>query len=65
MTKPKTPDYVLRAVKRYDKKAKKVQIVFNLDKPAEAELYDKITADKSTPLSQLAKMLLAEYYEVK
>lgn len=64
MTKPTTPDYIRQAVKRYDSKVKKVQVVFNIEKPDEAALYEAIEEDKE-PLSTLAKRLLMDYYDIK
>lgn len=63
MAQPKTPDYIRQAVKRYDSKVKKVQVVFNVEKPDEAALYEAIEADKE-PLSTLAKRLLMNYYGI-
>lgn len=65
MSKPTTPDYIRRAVKRYDSKVKKVQIVFNLEKPQEAALYEAATAADNEPVSSLAKRLLMDHYNIK
>lgn len=59
---PKTDPAQLRAVKQYEKKVKKLQIVFNIkDNPQEAALYKAIKAD-STPFGTLVKQLLTEHY---
>lgn len=63
MSQPTTPEYIRQAVKRYDSKVKKVQVVFNIEKKDEAALYEAIAQD-SEPLSTLAKRLLMEYYEI-
>ena len=63
MSQPTTPEYIRQAVKRYDSKVKKVQVVFNIEKKDEAALYEAI-GKNSEPLSTLAKRLLMEYYEI-
>ena len=65
MSTPKTTPAQLRAVKQYEKKVEKLQIVFNVkDKPEEKALYDAIKAD-SEPFSTLVKRLLSEHYNSK
>ena len=61
----KTTPAQLRAVKQYEQKVKKLQIVFNIkDNKDEAELIEAIEADKE-PFSTLVKRLLKDYYRDK
>lgn len=65
MTTNKTTPAQLRAVKQYEKKVQKLQIVFNVKgKPTEKALYDAIKADKE-PFGTLVKRLLTDYYSDK
>lgn len=63
--KNKTTPAQLRAVKQYERKVKKLQIVFNIkDNKDEADLLEAIEADKE-PFSTLVKRLLKDHYRVK
>lgn len=65
MASNKTTPAQLRAVRQYEKKVQKLQIVFNVkDKPTEKALYDAIKADKE-PFGALVKRLLTDYYSDK
>ena len=62
MTKNKTTPAQLKAVRQYEQKVKKLQIVFNIkDNPQEAALYDAIKSD-AMPFGTLVKQLLTEHY---
>lgn len=62
MTKNKTTPAQLKAVRQYEKKVQKLQVVFNVkDKPEEKALYDAIKADKE-PFGTLTKRLLTDHY---
>lgn len=58
-----TPSYTRKAIKRYEKKVKRMQTSFNLEKPEEAELHRLITED-TEPYSRLVKRLLLKHYQV-
>lgn len=57
-----TPDYVRRAVARYDAKVTKKVVVLNPDN--DSDIMKAIKKDKNMPFSKLCKHLLREHYQL-
>ena len=52
-----------RASKKYMSKAKKPQVVLNLDNEVERKIYEATSSDKLS-FSERCKMLLAKHYDI-
>ena len=60
----KTKDYTLRAVKKYDAKVKKPQVVLNPDIESERLIIEAVAVN-GDKFSELCKTLLKQYYCIK
>ncbi|MFB6347873.1 hypothetical protein ACFBZI_07730 [Moraxella sp. ZJ142] len=57
----KTPEYTLRAIKKYQQKRRQKRIDFHIEK--DAELLAKIDADDGS-FSELCRKLLRQHYQI-
>lgn len=62
--KNKTKEYTLRAVKKYDAKVKKPQVVLNPEIESERLIIEAVAAN-GDKFSELCKTLLKQYYSIK
>lgn len=62
--KNKTKEYTLRAVRKYDAKVKKPQVVLNPEIESERLIIEAV-AENGDKFSELCKTLLKQHYSIK